>query len=88
MDRISALRNVEEAIREFEQGETDLAGTERRVRAILRTYATEFEDPDRAVYRAVDWDDSAIVVADSETTARERLAELNGGEPDTVERLD
>ena len=43
MDRISALRNVEEALSAFEAGEADLAATERRVVAVLRTYATEFE---------------------------------------------
>jgi hypothetical protein len=67
VDRISALRNVEEALSAFEAGEADLAATERRVVAVLRTYATEFEPepetgsagtgasdepPDLAVYRA------------------------------------
>ncbi len=44
MDRISALRNIEDALATFEQGETDLASMERRVRGVLRTYATEFAD--------------------------------------------
>jgi len=50
MDRISALRNVEEALSEFEAGESDLATMERRVRGVLRTYATEFAEQD--AYRA------------------------------------
>ncbi|WP_415379415.1 hypothetical protein [Halosimplex sp. TS25] len=50
MDRISALRNVEAALGEFEDGEIDLAELEREVRGTLRTYATEF-DGDLAAYR-------------------------------------
>jgi hypothetical protein len=87
MDRISALRNVEEAIREFEDGEADLAATERRVRTVLRTYATEFEDDARAVY-ATDDEDPTVVVAPSAPAARDRIAELTGEEPDSVERLE
>lgn len=87
MDRISALRNVEEAIRDFESGDADLAATEQRVRTILRTYATEFEDERRAVY-ATDEDDPTVVVAASAAAARERVADLTGEEPDSVERLD
>lgn len=55
VDRISALRNVEEALRAFESGEADLAATERRVATVLRTYATEFEggdQPNLDAYRA------------------------------------
>jgi hypothetical protein len=51
MDRISALRNVEDALAAFEDGECDLSELERRVRGTLRTYATEF-DGDLAAYRA------------------------------------
>ncbi|PSP65125.1 hypothetical protein BRC79_09040 [Halobacteriales archaeon QH_8_67_27] len=51
MDRISALRNVEDALGEFEDGEIDLATLEQDVRGTLRTYATEFEG-DLAAYRA------------------------------------
>jgi len=51
MDRISALRNIEDALTAFEAGEADLTATERRVAAVLRTYATTFEGED-AVYRA------------------------------------
>lgn len=53
MDRISALRNVEDALRAFERGEADLATTERQVLNVLRTYATDFEgDGELAAYRA------------------------------------
>jgi hypothetical protein len=86
MDRISAIRNVEDALREFENGEADLAATERRVAAVLRTYATEFEGDDD-VYRAVGDDpvDGTVVVAPSEPAARERVLAASGvdGEGDT-----
>jgi hypothetical protein len=49
VDRISALRNVEDALRAFEEGRADLAATEERVATILRTYATEFEADDDAL---------------------------------------
>ena len=78
MDRISALRNVEDALRDFESGETDLAETERRVVTVLRTYATEFEDEERTVYRATG--DAAVadtvVVAESRAAARDRIRSL------------
>jgi len=79
MDRISALRNVEEALRAFEAGDADLAATERRVLTVLRTYATEFEtDEDLAPYRAVGDEraDGLIVVAPSPTDARRRVEGL------------
>lgn len=89
MDRISALRNVEEALRAFEDGEADLTATEERVQTILRTYATEFEDAGRTVYRAVDGDgEGTVVVAASEPAARERVEQLTGVESPTIERLD
>jgi len=76
MDRISALRNVEDALSEFEQGETDLASMEQQVQAVLRTYASDFEDERTAVYRVDPPDDRAVViVADSPGTARDRAAE-------------
>ncbi|OTF00212.1 hypothetical protein [Halorubrum sp. SD612] len=89
MDRISAIRNVEDALREFENGDADLAATERRVAAVLRTYATEF-DGDDDVYRAVGDDpvDGTVVVAPSEPAARERalaasgLGDETGDDPD------
>ncbi|GAA0725646.1 hypothetical protein J2744_000985 [Halorubrum trapanicum] len=83
MDRISAIRNVEDALREFENGETDLAATERRVAAVLRTYATEF-DGDDDVFRAVGDDpvDGTVVVAPSEPAARERVLAVSDGDTD------
>lgn len=77
MDRISALRNVEEALAAFEAGEDDLAGLERRVRSVLRTYATEF-DGELAAYRAVGADpaDGMIVLAADPSGARERVRNL------------
>ena len=79
MDRISALRNVEDALRAFENGEEDLSGTERRVAAVLRTYATEFDGED-AVFRAVGDPpvDGRVVVAPSEPAARERVLAAAG----------
>ncbi len=53
MDRISALRNIEDALSDFESGESDLRETERRVVGVLRTYATEFgSEGDLSAYRA------------------------------------
>ena len=77
MDRISALRNVEKALAAFEAGETDLAGLEREVRGVLRTYATEFEG-ELAAYRASGTDaaDGVVVLAGDTTAARERVREL------------
>jgi hypothetical protein len=68
VDRISALRNVEDALRRFENGEIDLLATEREVATILRTYATEFEsDEAGAAYRAVRVPDDAGTDATDET---------------------
>jgi hypothetical protein len=77
MDRISAIRNVEEALRAFEDGEADLAATEERVLATLRTYATEFDDETGlAAYvgRGDDAVDGVVVVAASRPEARDRIA--------------
>jgi len=84
MDRISAIRNVEDALRAFENGDADLADTEQRVAAVLRTYATEF-DGDDDVFRAVGEEpvDGTIVVAPSAPAARERVIELSA--PDSLE---
>jgi hypothetical protein len=80
MDRISALRNVEKAIREFERGEADLAETERQVATVLRTYASEFETADgRAAYRVAAGEREAVVVASSPAAARERGVAALGG---------
>jgi Tfp pilus assembly protein PilX len=94
MDRISALRNVEDALRAFEAGEADLAETERQVVAVLRTYATEFEgdeQSDLATYRASGDDavDGTVVVAASAAEARRRVADLVDADHDfAVSRLD
>ncbi|GAB3705575.1 hypothetical protein GCM10028858_23020 [Halorubrum pallidum] len=74
MDRISAIRNVEDALRSFEDGDADLAATERRVAVVLRTYATEFEGEDD-VFRAVGEEpvDGTVVVAPSKPAARDRV---------------
>lgn len=90
MDRISALRNIEDALATYERGETDLASLEREVRGVLRTFATEFEE-DLAAYRAGGGDrvDGLVVVAASQREARERVCELVDCDVDpTVERLD
>lgn len=81
MDRISALRNIEEALREFESGDADLGSTERRVVNVLRTYATEFGDEgdtDLAAYRAAGDGpaDGLVVVAPSPAEARARVTDL------------
>jgi alkanesulfonate monooxygenase SsuD/methylene tetrahydromethanopterin reductase-like flavin-dependent oxidoreductase (luciferase family) len=93
MDRISALRNVEDALRAFEEGEADLATTERQVVNVLRTYATDFEDEgDLSAYRA-SGDERAeglVVVATSPEEAEARVRDLldAGGELTvTVERI-
>lgn len=82
MDRISALRNVEDALRAFEDGDADLAATERRVAAVLRTYATEF-DGENDVFRAVGETpaDGRVVVAPSAPAARERVLAAVGIDP-------
>lgn len=90
MDRISALRNVEEALASFEAGETDLAGLERRVRGTLRTYASEFEGEQYA-FRASGEDpvDGMVVLAPSRGAARDRVADLLEEERSfDVERVD
>ncbi|WP_226011368.1 hypothetical protein [Halomicrobium salinisoli] len=78
MDRISALRNVEDALASFEEGDLSLSELEREVRGVLRTYATAFEGDLRA-YRAEGETGSAdgvVVVASSRPEARERVAAL------------
>ncbi|MEF8779157.1 MAG: hypothetical protein V5A46_00590 [Haloferacaceae archaeon] len=83
MDRISALRNVEEALRAFEEGEAELATTEERVIGVLRTYATSFED-EAAVFRATAPAPAAgaVVIAPSTPAAAERVVDLRGLECD------
>jgi len=96
MDRISVLRNVEEALAAFEAGDADLAATEERVVTILRTYATDFEGDGGDVYRATGDDRvaGAVVVAGSpaeaRATVRETLADAGVDVDDdafSVERL-
>jgi hypothetical protein len=85
MDRISALRNIEEALREFEAGESDLEATEQRVVGVLRTYATDFEGEEEGlrVYQAAGSGraDGLVVVAESQSEAEARIADLLGEEP-------
>jgi len=90
MDRISALRNIEEALTEFESGEADLDATERRVVNVLRTYATEFEDETLSAYRASGDDraDGLVVVAESRSEARARVADLLDAESSDAESAD
>jgi hypothetical protein len=88
MDRISALRNVEEALRDFESGDSDLAATEQRVVTVLRTYATDFEsDAGREPYQATGADRAhgLVVVAESTADARERIYELLDEDPGSLE---
>lgn len=78
MDRISALRNVEEALQAFEAGEAELETTQRRVQSVLQSYATEFEDRERRAYRAHGDSpaDGTVVVAPDQETAKTRVVEL------------
>lgn len=80
MDRISALRNVEEALREFETGERSLEDAQREVRSVLQTYATEFETDERRPFRARGDDavDGVVVVATDPAAAAERIRTLTG----------
>ena len=91
MDRISALRNVEEALSAFEDGEIDLATAERRVAAVVRTYATEYETAADAAYRVetADRADGIVVVASSPDDARSRAEALLDEpiRPTAIERL-
>ena len=79
MDHISALRNVEEALRAFENGEADLTTTQRRVQSVLQSYATEFEADERRPYRAHGEPpaDGVVVVAPDAETAVKRVKELS-----------
>lgn len=91
MDRISALRNVEDALSAFEAGEATLGATEERVVAVLRTYATDFGTDERYAYRAHgDERVDGVVVAESPRAARERVCDLLDDDADVrgVERLD
>lgn len=79
MDRIAALRTVEEALSAFEAGEITLEDLEERVTGTLRTYATDFEDGRRQAYRATG-DRSVeglVVVATGPGAAREKIADVS-----------
>ncbi len=78
MDRIAALRNVEDALAAFERGEIDLGRMEEQITGVLRTYATEFEDDELRAYRASGDPaaDGLVVVAESRSEARERVDSL------------
>ena len=76
MDRISALRNVEDALSQYEDGEYTLPELEREVRAVLRTYATEFEEANAYRARGSPRVDGLVVVASSPTKAREQIESL------------
>jgi hypothetical protein len=79
MDRISALRNVEEALAAFEDGEVTLPELEREIRGVLRTYASDFAEGQHP-YRATGEPPAAglVVLAESPAAARERLQGLVG----------
>ncbi|WP_256295840.1 DUF7854 family protein [Haloarchaeobius salinus] len=102
MDRISALRNVEDALASFEDGDCDLAELERRVQAVLRTYVSEFDVGESlAVYRvapagggggdeiSADGTSGLVLVASGPTEARAQARELAADLPESlsVERV-
>ena len=74
MDRISALRNVERALAEYEAGERTLPELEREVRGVLRSYATEYGEGRAWRARGDERVDGLVVVAGSRSEARERVA--------------
>jgi len=76
MDRISALRNVEEALARYEAGELSLPDLEREVRGTLRTYATDFENGRLYRARGDPAANGLVVVAGSRADARKQLTSL------------
>jgi hypothetical protein len=76
MDRISTLRNIEDALARYEDGELQLPELEREVRGVLRTYATDFEDATAYRARGNPSADGLVVVADSRASAREQIEGL------------
>ncbi len=82
MDRIAVIRNIEDALADYEAGEADLASVEERTLSALRTYATDFEGERRA-YRASGEDpaDGVVVVAESEAEAEKCVRRLVDGDP-------
>ncbi|MFD1646695.1 DUF7854 family protein [Haloarchaeobius litoreus] len=100
MDRISALRNVEDALASFEDGDCDLTDLERRVQTILRTYVSEFDVGESlAVYRVTPTDGGGdppadgtsglVLVAAGPNEARAQARELAADLPESlsVERV-
>jgi len=84
VDRIAAIRNIEDALAAFEAGDADLATVEERALTALRTYATEFEDgTERRAYRARGEApaEGVVVAAPDAETARERIEALVEGDP-------
>ncbi len=77
MDRISTLRNIEDALTRYEEGDLSLPELEREVRGVLRTYATEFQ-PESTAYRARGDPavDGLVVVETSRPNARETIEQL------------
>lgn len=77
MDRISTLRNIEDALSEYEDNDIALPELEQKVRGILRTYATEYQ-PEATAYRAQGDQavDGLVVVATSRREARETVERL------------
>lgn len=80
MDRISTLRNIEDALTEFENGNISFEELNQRVSTILQTFATDFEDELQAVYQV----DSVIVVAESPSAARDQAAEIADINPESA----
>jgi hypothetical protein len=76
MDRISALRNIEDALADFEAGETTLADLEGDVRGILRTYAADLEGELGAYRASGEGFEDVVVVAQSRNAACDRAEEL------------
>ena len=77
MDRISTLRNIEDALTRYEEDDLTLPELEREVRGVLRTYATEFQ-PEATAYRASGAGavDGLVVVSKSRHDARDRIEDL------------
>ena len=92
MDRISALRNVEEALARYEAGDLSLPELEREVRGTLRTYATAFGEGTLYRARGDPAVDGVVVIATSRTAARERIESLSSRavefDVERVERID
>ncbi|MFW5918888.1 MAG: hypothetical protein ACOCSF_01655 [Halanaeroarchaeum sp.] len=78
MDRIAAIRNVEDALAAFERGEIDLATMEDRVQGVLRTFATDYPADDARAYRASGDPraDGLVVLAADRAEARDRIEAL------------